>query len=409
MKYLENNICDFEILFNYTNIKKNIISLSFFKMHNGGYKDFNLYINGFFKLHDYVLKEKKYNFIIRLFIDNSIKNDKKLFDKIYNLERVEIIIYKCKKYLQPDDNNYHLGIFGMFVRFFPLFDFKNNDANIVMILDMDDPEFFSENLEKLQDIKKKEEFYIFYMSNISRNIKHNFNYLYKDKIITYFVSPRLINFKRLPNLLTNYFNNITNYKYNTLSCYEYKFYYSKKKNKDEVFLYGIDEFFLNNNIIKYLIDNRLPYVQFIKFDILTLTYYFIKNFSFKKDKLKFINYIFDYIFDKLNIKKDNQNNLFKKLKSIEQLSKDKIILVYYNFYKIFIYNYDNKNYKFIFPYDLYKMIQIYDLFGVYSFSAYLYHYKNNTYHFDFIEKKKFDNKLIFKLKNFSKKFCKLFI
>ena len=92
MKYLENNICDFEILFNYTNIKKNIISLSFFKMHNGGYKDFNLYINGFFKLHDYVLKEKKYNFIIRLFIDNSIKNDKKLFDKIYNLERVEIII-----------------------------------------------------------------------------------------------------------------------------------------------------------------------------------------------------------------------------------------------------------------------------------------------------------------------------
>ena len=43
----------------------------------------------------------------------------------------------------------------MFVRFFPLFDFKNNDANIVMILDMDDPEFFSDNLEKLLDIKKK--------------------------------------------------------------------------------------------------------------------------------------------------------------------------------------------------------------------------------------------------------------
>ena len=378
-------------------------------MYDGGYKDFNLYINGFLKLHKEVIKEKKYNFIIRLFIDNNIKNDKELFNKIYNLERVEIIIYKCKNYLQPDDNNYHLGIFGMFVRFFPLFDFKNNDANIVMILDMDDgSSTFYGNLEKLQGIKNKEEFYIFYISNIAKNIKYNFNYLYNDKFISYFISPQLINFKRLPNLLANYFNNITSYKSNALNCYEYKFYNSKKMNKNEIFIYGIDEFFLNNDIIKYIIDNDLPYAQFIKFDILTLSYYFIKYYSFKKDKLKFINYIFDYIFDNLNIKKNNNIKLIKKLETLEKLPKDKIILVYYYFYKAFIYNYNNKNYKFIFPNDLYKMIKIYDLFGVYSFSAYLYQYKDNSYHFDFITKNKLNDELISKLKNFSKKFCKLF-
>ena len=105
MKYLENNICDFEILFNYTNIRKNIISLSFFKMYNGGYKDFNLYINGFFKLHDYVLKEKNItllldflliivlkmirNYLIKFIILNVLKL---LFINVKNIYNLMIII-----------------------------------------------------------------------------------------------------------------------------------------------------------------------------------------------------------------------------------------------------------------------------------------------------------------------------
>ncbi len=225
MKYLENNICDFEILFNYTATKKNIISLSFFKIYGGGYKDFNIYIDGFMKLYEIVINDKIYNFTIRLFIDNSIKNDTELFKKISNLKRVEIVVFSCKKCLHPDNNDYHLGTFGMFVRFFPLFDFKNNDADIVMISDMDDYDIFQTNLNTLKnlDMKKAKELYVFNIAALAKNIKYNFDYLYKERITGYFLSPKLIGFRRINNqVILNYINSIDKYYDKVINTYEYK-------------------------------------------------------------------------------------------------------------------------------------------------------------------------------------------
>jgi hypothetical protein len=49
--YLKNDLCNFTPLFDidYTK-KKNIISVSLFKMYTGGYKNFNKYIIGLFNL-----------------------------------------------------------------------------------------------------------------------------------------------------------------------------------------------------------------------------------------------------------------------------------------------------------------------------------------------------------------------
>ena len=76
VKYLKNTICNFTPLFdiNYEN-EINIISASFFKIAGKGYKDFSKYSNGIKYITTYIKNELP-DFRLRLFIDNSIYNDK---------------------------------------------------------------------------------------------------------------------------------------------------------------------------------------------------------------------------------------------------------------------------------------------------------------------------------------------
>lgn len=433
MKYLENNICEFEPLFQLSKQKKNIVSISFFKIYGGGYKNFNLYIDGFMNIHKYVIEEKIYNFTIRLFIDLTIKNDTKLFERLTKLERVEIIIYSCKKYIHPSDSDFHIGTFGMFVRFFPLFDFPNNDSDIVLISDMDDDMHFNFNIKtlKLIDKKKMNELYLFTYSNISRNIIHNFNYLHNEKITGYFISPRLISFKRLPNsIIINYINNIDIYYKEAIKSYEYLLTSDSGKKtylKDQgSFIYGIDEYFLNSELTKYIIDNKYPYGIHIKFNLLYNIFFYIENYEFKKDKLKLIGYLLDYILNNLKYKYDKNSSVKNKYNLIDKMSytdyknknkknsylndKDKNSeeLINYYIYKAFLYNYKNSNYRFYFKRDLYQMIKLYNLFGVYNFEAIIYYNKDSTYTINFINKKMFNKEKLYELKNFAKKYANIF-
>jgi hypothetical protein len=372
-------------------------------------------------LHKSVLEEKDYNFVIRLFIDLSIKNDTKLFEKLYKLERVEIIVYYCKNYLQSSDSNFHVGTFGMFVRFFPLFDFPNNDANIVMIADMDDNYIFRKNMEVIKKIDKNDmnKIYIFNISVIAKNIKHNFDFLYKERITGYFISPKLIGYKRIDNsVIISYIKNIDKYYENAINVYEYKLTSpigkSKWLNSKSKFIYGIDEYFLNSKLMYYLIDNNLPYGFYINFDIIMLIYYFLTNYSFKKDKIKLIEYIIDYILDKLKYKYNKQDSITNKYKYIDKIiysdSDQKLKEeVYYIFYKTFLYNYRNSKYNFIFSKNLYKLIKMYDLFGIYKCEFIIYYNDDSTFIIEFINKNMFDKNKIKELKKFSKKYAKIFL
>lgn len=131
LQYLSNDICDFEILFDFNKSdKKNILSACFFRM-NKHYKDFTIYKNGLKKLITLLNSQQEY--ILRIFIDEHIRNDKEIFDLLQN-SKIEIVVFKCKKYL---NNNYHIDVFGALVRLFPIFDFKNNDTNNVIVIDID--------------------------------------------------------------------------------------------------------------------------------------------------------------------------------------------------------------------------------------------------------------------------------
>ena len=151
IKYLNNDICELTPLteINY-NIKKNIISTSLFKLHGGGYKDFSNYITGIKLLNDVA---KKNGMEVRLFIDNSIYEDDEMMKKLKLMKRVSIILYKCNNFIT---DGHHVGLFGTFVRFFPLFDFPNNDAEFTIIMDADVTFGMLDRMIKFYEVLKKD-------------------------------------------------------------------------------------------------------------------------------------------------------------------------------------------------------------------------------------------------------------
>ncbi len=132
VKYLENNICDFELLFDIDyNKKKNLIVSCFFKMYKH-YKNFRIYVEGLKRLIKVIEQQDEY--VLRIFIDEHIKNDKEIFPILEGSKKVEIVLFKCLNYME---NDYHIDVFGAIVRLFPIFDFPNNDAKNIIIVDID--------------------------------------------------------------------------------------------------------------------------------------------------------------------------------------------------------------------------------------------------------------------------------
>ena len=203
--YLRNDICKLKPLFDIDySKKKDIISASFFKMQGGGYRDFNKYLDGILKLIEFIETDFK-PFVLRLFIDHTIYNDKEIMSKLSN-SKVEIVVYECPKFIK---DSYHRGIFGMIVRFFPMFNFENNDADKVIISDIDFVNSNRRNLLGLKNvIKEMEKNNLNDISVYFRGTLRNTILIKKGYIIPYVISPEQINFKRIDKeVILNYLNN----------------------------------------------------------------------------------------------------------------------------------------------------------------------------------------------------------
>lgn len=414
MKYLENNICEFKPLFNLNpKIKKNIISLSFFKMYNGGYKNFNLYIEGFKKLHKMIL-EDPLNYTIRIFIDETINSDKDLLNKLINLERVELVLYSSEKYKQKSDSKYHIGLFGTLIRFFPLFDFPNNDGKIIMIMDMDDIEHFTYNQKIIKNLGDSiNSIHIIKSGSITKNVLYKLDMFSNEVVNPYVIAPKYIGFKSINHdVLYDFFNEIESNHKKIFSLYLDKLKYNKKMLlNNQPFIYGVDEYFLNLNLTNYLIKNKISFGVYFNWEIYGSLYNLLKIKDIEKKKYNLIDLMINYLLDKINIKYNKKDSIYLKYKIIDNIlysdkNKKKNTLIFY-FYKLMIYFCNNPLYKFVFEKDLYLLIKKYNLFGSYEFIIISY-YNTPNYNYKIIKKKEFKSNEKKDLLNFSKKYCNLF-
>lgn len=406
MQYLKNDICKFTPLFKIDfNKKNNIISCVLFKMTDGGYKDFNIYISGIKKLKLFTQQHLP-DFKIRLFIDNSIYQDKYIMNSIKKLNFIQVVLYSCPNYIIK--SNFHVGLFGSLIRLFPMFDFENNDANLVIISDVDTVSIWRAKyiIEYLNKINKLYDNYFIKIGDLAQDIFYRHNILYKNKINIYSPATKIVSVKKLSNsLITDFIrelstSDVKNYSYQLIkdSLIKNKKIDSKYVNHKN-FIYGIDEYFINQHLSKFLFDENIPFVEYIRWNLFN-NIKEAKNDSYMShDKYKkLMEIMFDYILIETKTTNTQKLDFKEKYQIIEKLfSNEHSYKNYYLLYKAFLYLINNQLYKFIFPTEYYTFLLTDDFFAIYDFEIVIF--MNSAEQNIFIKQKKFKNEDILKLKN----------
>lgn len=409
LSYLENKLFRFTPLFNINyNNKKNLICSSLFKIKKL-YKTFDKYIDTLEDIY-YIIKKKYNNYSFRVFIDKTIYDDYEIMVRLRKLKNIELVLYE----FLLDVNQ---GLVGTLVRYFPMFNFKNNDANIVLITDVD--HFMVFNFNKYFQILSYNkvninEIYIIKKGNISQNIQYNnFNSLYNDKLNVYSYASHIINIKKIDyKVIIDYIYDVI--KANKIYSYFTKFKYDndeyeRKFKLTKPFIYGIDEYFINFTLNNYLLKNKLPMISIIKFNISDTYYYLIKERDYYKNlnnnEINTLKFLLNYIIKKLELKnnKNKEDNILELYKSLDTilnttlnttLNTNKKINFQEICYVIFIFLKDKK-YNFIYDKYLYKYLLNKNNFGVYNFEEIFFY--NSNHKNIILEKKKINNNLYNKL------------
>ena len=241
-QYLKNNICNFELLFDYNdNIKYNLLSTCFFKMSNH-YKNFNVYINGLKRL--IKLLESQNDYMLRIFIDEHIKSDLEIYNILKSSKKVQIVVFKCTSFII---NNYHIDVFGALVRLFPVFNFINNDSKDVIVIDID---LNDEDIIKLKKLitHKTEEKEIIGMGTVDKLLINKIRPHFYCGLIGFY------NNKYDSEIITNFINNASNIKDKGL--------YGKR---EKPYGYGTDELFLNEY---FIFSNNNSFIKNVSIGIL---------------------------------------------------------------------------------------------------------------------------------------------
>ena len=247
-----------------------IVSASLFKL-NDMYKDISRYTDGLYGIIEYMDKLNKniessnntklHKLHLFLYYDHSVENDTG-FLKIKNELIPSKNCVKLCKYFCPTfmENNLHRGLFGTFVRFYPLFD-KSLSKYMKTITDIDD---FNRNMEikyhfnciqKVYNTKHK--FVLFH----SIGYEATYNNLYKNEYIdgtslaNIILNKTHLPFKLLENFLIRLRNNDSEIVAIVKKLHELKNAYVSNINYKNfnLFAYGIDELFVNKFLLNYVI------------------------------------------------------------------------------------------------------------------------------------------------------------
>jgi len=346
----------------------NIFSTSFFVLQKS-YKSIDKYTDGLLMLANFV-KDKFPDFKLRVYYDNSLQLSKidKVNDTIKTLEKmkhVQLIKYECPDFIT---NFGHQDLFGTFIRFLPLFNTEKN--NMIIISDIDIDENYKKDIMFVYDYFKNEKDYKFAYFTHNCYIKPWTKNIDFPIMAGSFLSKVKFPMEILANFMNCFLKNKKNYKNNKKdknekTCDQIKkvsndIKNSKwyKANKDMSIIFGMDENFLNNYLLKYINENKIKYIVFLRKSVAPLKkikminknelYNFVSlvlGNKYQKDKTLFINtqMLFDIIYDRKNGHEIIFNNLLSVLTDYKKQKKlDKINLTEDDYNCLVSQNFDEK-------------------------------------------------------------------
>lgn len=343
-----NNYC--EIKKNNHNIdkkKKYLLSTSFFYLEKS-YKSSQRYIDGILKIIEFV--EQNQYYVLRIYYDESIfKNNKykELYDKIKTNKLVELHEYSCSQFILSKP--FHIGTFGTLLRFLPLF--EKSQYEIIYILDIDDANYGYIKLYVDSLMKSDKKFYFYNLEDYGKKYNGKFNNKFGDAVIAnIYVKNYRFDIKIFTNFLDwiiiseKLFKLIENLNKNT--------YAFRSSPKDIIRTYGLDEYFLNINLINTLDKKDIGWIkENLYFD------YFVDKLIIHQNNVLFQRIFKQYYSNIINLLDKNFFNINDKNYTCEELKK-----ILYDIIKIDSTNYKELRKKFLSDYfefcDGYKKITL---------------------------------------------------
>lgn len=284
------------------------ISVSFFKMKYGGYKNILTYIRMFLDWSKHIPK----SCFIRMYIDESVFEIPD-FSKILEANiPLEIYLFKDKRFLD-EDNIHHDGTFGSMARYLAFFD-KDLDVDYIWTTDMD---------QMKTDVRSH------YLTTMKKN---NVDVLYRSEACyaRYWV-PKEIDYPIINDRIILSKNvNVSKYKFDKFlkDVLDGKFEDLKMKIEAirkkvasqhiNYFTYGFDEYYTNNILIKELIGYKTMIYYSISLTTIEKQYPgIIKNFKqIEKNETE----LWNHFHPGLNLK---QKKEFEKARKDIELQKEK--------------------------------------------------------------------------------------
>lgn len=281
LHYLQNTICKFYPRFQPDYDQKKILLCAvLFKLYQGGYKSFDKYLNGLKYIDEYIKETYPY-MTLRLFIDDSIHRDLSIMQFLSTLD-IEVVHFVPRKKFTIGK---HLkGLFGTLIRFFPMFDFPNNDCSLCIPIDIDIPaddiELYMRHFdENITPFLNDEHLNISCRGRVETN--RVFNQIRHNKLLPYFYASDFITRGGYPKeLITDFLENVD--KGSSITTV----YAGHKNTKLSYtnFIYGVDEYFINYTLLDHILSQELGVRFFVSFHILSHLQKRLKYWDLKVDR-----------------------------------------------------------------------------------------------------------------------------